>query len=144
MILSAAHAANHGQSPISGRDFTHDDFFIPLDDEAAIVDRLMRMLTSTITAQRGIAAADTRGLVPVYKSAYDIDALNKRLRKQLNPAGPQVCKIIYGERLLRTADRLVWLTNTPEHGLVNGEDRLLFGIERTPSGIKVELTTDDG
>jgi exodeoxyribonuclease V alpha subunit len=145
LILSAAHAVNHGQSPISGRDFTHDDLFIiPLDDEEAIVERVVRMVTTTITAQRGIAAADIRVLAPVYKGACGIDALNERLREQLNPAGPQTSEIIHGERLLRTGDRLVWLTNTPEHGLVNGEELLLSGIVRTPSGTKVELTTDDG
>ena len=115
LILSAAHAVNHGQSPISGRDFTHDDLFIiPLDDEEAIVERVVRMVTTTVTAQRGIKATDIRVLAPVYKGACGIDALNERLREQLNPAGPQTSEIIHGERLLRTGDRLVWLTNTPE------------------------------
>ena len=72
------------------------------------------------------------------------DAWLAALREQLNPAGPHTSEIIHGDRLLRTGDRLVWLTNTPEHGLVNGEELLLSGIVRTPSGTKVELTTDDG
>ena len=144
LILSAAHAVNHGQQPVSGRDFAHDDLFIiPLDDEQMIVERVVRMVTTTITAQRGIAASDIRVLAPVYKGACGIDALNERLREQLNPPGPHTVEIAHGERTLRTGDRLVWLTNAPERGLVNGEELILSNIVRNGGSTQVELTTDD-
>ncbi len=148
LILTAAHAVNHGQQPVSGRDFAHDDLFIiPLDDEQQIVERVVRMVTTTITAQRGIAASDIRVLAPVYKGACGIDALNERLREQLNPPGPHTVEIAHGERTLRTGDRLVWLTNSPERGLVNGEELILSNIVRgggnSGGSTQVELTTDD-
>jgi exodeoxyribonuclease V alpha subunit len=145
LILTAAHAVNQGQPPVSGRNFDHDDLFvIPLDDEQAVVDRVVRMVTTTITAQRGITPTDIRVLAPIYKGTCGIDALNERLREHLNPPGPHAVDLIHGERTFRTGDRLVWLTNTPEHGLVNGEELLLSGIQRTPTGTQIELTTDDG
>jgi exodeoxyribonuclease V alpha subunit len=144
LILKAAHAINHGQVPLSGRDFANDDLFvIPLDDDYAIVERVVRMVTTTITAQRGIDPRDIRVLAPVYKGTCGIDALNERLREQLNPAGPHTSEVIHGERTLRTGDRLVWLTNTPEHGLVNGEEVILDALVRGANGSRAILLTDD-
>lgn len=102
------------------------------------------MVTATITAQRGIDPRDIRVLAPVYKGTCGIDALNERLREQLNPAGSHTSEVIHGERTLRTGDRLVWLTNSPEHGLVNGEEVILENLVRGGNGSRAMLLTEDG
>jgi exodeoxyribonuclease V alpha subunit len=145
LILRAAHAVNHGELPVSGRDFANDDLFIVHQPEdVLLVERVVRMVTETITAQRGIAPSDIRVLVPINKGACGVDALNLRLRDRLNPPTPDKAEIGLGDDRLRVGDRLVWLSNSTEHSLVNGEELTLVGIECDPKGPHVVLATEDG
>jgi exodeoxyribonuclease V alpha subunit len=145
LILAAAHAVNHGQMPQSGRDFARDDLFVIAQPDAGLlVERVVRMVAETITAQRGIAAADIRVLVPVNKGDCGVDAFNQRLRDRLNPADPDKPELGAGAERLRVGDRLVWLSNSTEHALVNGQELVLAGVERDAGGQHALLAAEDG
>jgi exodeoxyribonuclease V alpha subunit len=145
LILQAAHAVNRGMMPESGQDFAKDDlFFIRQPEEGLLVERVVRMVAETITAQRGIHAADIRVLVPMNRGGCGVDAINRRVRDRVNPASPDKAEIGTGEDSLRVGDRLVWLSNSTEHELVNGEELVLAGVEKDAKGMIAVLRAEGG
>jgi exodeoxyribonuclease V alpha subunit len=102
------------------------------------------MVAETITAQRGIHAADIRVLVPMNRGGCGVDAINRRVRDRVNPASPDKAEIGTGEDSLRVGDRLVWLSNSTEHELVNGEELVLAGVEKDAKGMIAVLRAEGG
>jgi exodeoxyribonuclease V alpha subunit len=145
MILRAAHAVNRGMMPDSGTDHAKDDlFFIRQPEEGLLVERVVRMVAETITAQRGIDSSDIRVLVPMNRGECGVEAVNRRLRDRLNPAAPDKAEIGSGEDRLRVGDRLVWLSNSAEHALVNGEELVLAGVDKDDQGLHARLRAEGG
>lgn len=143
LILRAAHAVNTGAMPVSGTDFDNDDlFFARQPEEDLLVERVVRMVAETVPARRGIPPKDIRVLVPINRGDCGVDAINRRLRDRLNPPDPGKAEIGRGDDLLRVGDRLVWLTNSAEHALVNGEELTLVGVEKDAKGLHAVLLAD--
>lgn len=145
LILRAAYAVNRGQMPLTGTDRAKDDLFIIHQlKEELLVEDVVRMVAETVPARRGIMSEDIRVLVPINRGGCGVDALNVRLRDRLNPADPGKVEIGQGDDRLRVGDRLVWLSNSTEHGLVNGEELTLATIDRDAKGQHAVLAADGG
>jgi exodeoxyribonuclease V alpha subunit len=143
LILRAAHAVNEGTVPEPGKDFKNDDlFFVRQPEDDLLVERVVRMVSETVPVQRGIQTNDIRVLVPINRGNCGVDAINRRLRDRLNPADPRKAEIGKGEDVIRVGDRLVWLTNSAEYALVNGEELTLIGVDKDPKGLHAVLMAD--
>jgi exodeoxyribonuclease V alpha subunit len=116
-----------------------------------VARQAVSLVVALIPAAYGIAPGDVRVLVPVYKGACGIHALNAALQAALNPPGPDRRDVPWGEvgaeklkRTLREGDRLLWLTNDKETGLVNGSEVTVVAITGdAASGHQVALRALD-
>lgn len=144
LILRAAHAVNSGSLPESGKNFSDDDLFvIRRPEEDLLIERVVNMVAKTISEQRNIQQEDIRVLTPRNGGSCGVTALNLAIRDRINPRDPEKAEIGSGESLLRVGDRLVWLTNNPEYGLVNGEEVHLIAVERVGKDNVATLKGDD-
>jgi exodeoxyribonuclease V alpha subunit len=140
MIVGAAHAVRHGESPPTkprpGQD--HDFFLIERSADGAAADLVVDLATQRLAAHYGVdPIRDVQVLSPVYRGPLGIDALNDRLRAALNPAGAE---LLDGD--LRSGDKLIQTRNDYETGLMNGQ--IAIAIESDEDDERLIVEADDG
>jgi exodeoxyribonuclease V alpha subunit len=144
LILHGAYAVNSGRTPEQGSDYDREDFFAFAESTPEkIVNRVVGMVSRTIPSRRGISAKDIRVLTPMNKTDCGVHALNARLRDVLNPQAHDKPEVHANGETMRLGDRLIWLTNSTEYDLVNGEELDLVRIEREGRETHVTLKTYD-
>ena len=149
MIVRGAHAVRHGEPPSfrAAEGMRRDLFLIARDDPRAALAEIVSLVAERLPAFYGIdPVRDIQVFAPVYRGALGIDALNGRLREELNPDG----KPVLGGRL-RLGDKLMLSgRNLHELGLMNGTVlRLLEYSEKSETllveadGITVALPEEE-
>ena len=149
MIVRGAHAVRHGEPPSfrAAEGMRRDLFLIARDDPRAALAEIVSLVAERLPAFYGIdPVRDIQVFAPVYRGALGIDALNARLREELNPDG----KPVLGGRL-RLGDKLMLSgRNLHELGLMNGTVlRLLEYSEKSETllveadGITVALPEEE-
>ena len=149
MIVRGAHAVRHGEPPSfrAEEGMRRDLFLIARDDPRAALAEIVSLVAGRLPAFYGIdPVRDIQVFAPVYRGALGIDALNARLREELNPDG----KPVLGGRL-RLGDKLMLSgRNLHELGLMNGTVlRLLEYSEKSETllveadGITVALPEEE-
>ena len=149
MIVRGAHAVRHGEPPSfrAEEGMRRDLFLIDRDDPRAALAEIVSLVAGRLPAFYGIdPVRDIQVFAPVYRGALGIDALNARLREELNPDG----KPVLGGRL-RLGDKLMLSgRNLHELGLMNGTVlRLLEYSEKSETllveadGITVALPEEE-
>jgi len=128
MIVQAAHAIRTGSTPTfeQGEGMRRDLFLIEQPDPVKAREEIVQLVAERLPAHyEGVdPVADIQVLAPIYKGEVGIEALNRRLREELNPTGTPV-----GGGRLRIGDKLM-LTgrNLHELGLMNGTLLRLEGV----------------
>ena len=140
MIITAAHSVNRGERPDfePGVDQERDFFFLERPSEGAVADAVVELISERVSEGLGLdPIRDAQALVPVYRGATGIDALNERLQARLNPTGEPALNDRF-----RIGDRLIQTRNAHELGLMNGTICFLVGDD--PEQGVVRLLTDAG
>ncbi|HWK27907.1 MAG TPA: AAA family ATPase [Solirubrobacter sp.] len=147
MIVRGAHAVRRGEPPsfAAEADLRRDLFLIEREDPRAALDELASLVTTRLPQHYNVdPLTDIQVFAPVYKGALGIDAINTRLRHELNSRGEPVM----GGRL-RIGDKLMLSgRNLHELGLMNGTVlRLLEHRDDTlvvsADGMLVELPDEE-
>lgn len=147
MIVRGAHAVRRGQPPSFevGEGLRRDLFLIEREDPRDALDEIASLVTQRLPLHYGVdPLSDIQVFAPVYKGALGIDAINTRLRDELNARG----KPVLGGRL-RIGDKLMLSgRNLHELGLMNGTMlRLLEHRDEklmvTADGLLVELPEEE-
>jgi exodeoxyribonuclease V alpha subunit len=119
MIVRGAHAVRQGEPPSfeAGDDLVRDLFLIERADPRAALEEVVSLVADRLPGHFGVdPLTDIQVFAPVYRGVLGIDALNRRLREALNPAG----RAVLGGRL-RLGDKLMLSgRNLHELGLMNG------------------------
>ena len=119
MIVRGAHAVRHGEPPsfAAAEGLRRDLFLIERDDPSAALAEIVSLVCERLPGHFGIdPVRDIQVFAPVYRGALGIDALNARLRRELNPGGAP----LPGGRL-RIGDKLMLSgRNLHDLGLMNG------------------------
>ena len=145
LIIAAAGSIKAGERPRFARDRQGDCYHIDEADRTRVREKILRFLQRDIPQRRGIPPADIRVLIPQYSGECGIDAVNQLLQAALNPPAPGKPEILIGkDQVLRAGDRLLWLSNQPDLGLVNGNELLLRKIAIDGDKRYVQLVDDDG
>ena len=90
MIVRGAHAVRHGEPPSFRADegMRRDLFLVARDDPRAALAEIVSLVCERLPAFYGVdPVRDIQVFAPVYRGALGIDALNARLREELNPTG---------------------------------------------------------
>jgi helicase, putative, RecD/TraA family len=77
---------------------------------------------------RGFDIADVQVLAPMYRGQAGIDNLNVVIQNVVNPMAPKRKEVSVGNTKYRINDKVVYLVNTPEDNVFNGEIGKIVGI----------------
>src|SRR5699024_2021820 len=78
--------------------------------------------------ERGFDIADVQVLAPMYRGQAGIDNLNFVIQNVVNPMKPKRKEVSMGNVKYRINDKVVYLVNTPEDNVFNGEIGKIVGI----------------
>lgn len=132
-IIQLAHDINEG--------IIVDDVFQNRSDRSFIncnsrnvPDVLSQIISKS--SERGFDIADVQVLAPMYRGQAGIDNLNFVIQNVVNPMKPKRKEVSMGNIKYRINDKVVYLVNTPEDNVFNGEIGKIVGI------IKAKENTD--
>jgi exodeoxyribonuclease V alpha subunit len=143
LIIRAAHAIDRGEPPPTRPDPTRPDdvrdfFLIERDGAQAVFDEVVSLAVRRLPAHYDLdPVSDLQVLVPMHKGQVGIDALNERLREELNPDGRTVKGTPF-----RIGDRIMQTRNNHERSFYNGEIGVVVAAD--PSRGTLTLVGDDG
>jgi exodeoxyribonuclease V alpha subunit len=106
---------------------------------------LIRWLVATEIPQNyGHSASDIQVLSPQHGGELGTESLNKMLQDVINPMGPGKVELYRGpSSKYRTGDKIIYLANTPEKNLVNGDVGFIQTIDTKKSEIIVRFDDQD-
>ncbi|MFD1471444.1 SF1B family DNA helicase RecD2 [Companilactobacillus mishanensis] len=81
------------------------------------------------SAERGFDIADVQILAPMYRGKAGIDNLNVTIQNVVNPMNEKRKEVSMGNVHYRINDKVVYLVNTPEDNVFNGEIGKIVGID---------------
>lgn len=127
-IVLAAHEVLAGRVPVSGVRGDGGDFFvIPRAAAEQIVETLVEVVRDRLPRQGFDPVRDVQVLAPVHRGPLGTEALNERLRAELNPTGAPTL------RGLRVGDKLIQTRNDYDLDVFNGDIGTVVGLGATES-----------
>jgi exodeoxyribonuclease V alpha subunit len=119
LIVKNAHRINEGEAPEGSSRPDGEFFVVDRRTPESAVETILEMVTKRIPARFGLdPRTDVQVLTPMHKGEAGAQALNERLQKALNPAGPSVTR---GARTLRVGDKVMQLKNDYDKDVYNGD-----------------------
>ncbi|MDR1111677.1 MAG: ATP-dependent RecD-like DNA helicase [Deltaproteobacteria bacterium] len=136
-IITAAHMINSGQTPAGlGTSPDSDFFFVPEEDHARIIDKILKLVCERIPRKLGLdPRSDIMVLSPTKKGELGTVNLNTHLGRALNPAmGPSVNR--FGQ-ILKIGDRVMQNRNDYAKEVYNGDLGRVFSIDMEDQELRV-------
>ncbi len=149
-IIQSAHAVNAGILPELNRNAGIRDFYwIEKDDPAEAADVLIRMIGERIPGRFGFdPLRDIQLLCPMNRGLCGTIEMNNTLQALLNPG--EKAEFRFGERLFKTGDKVMQITNNYDKNVFNGDTGYLVRIQPGSKkffvdydGTEVEYSFDD-
>lgn len=140
LIVQAAHAINRGLPPRTqaAENEVRDFFFIEKPADTAAADEIVALATDRLPRHYDAdPIRDVQVLAPLYRGAVGVDALNERLRAELNPGGARCL-----DGPVRTGDKLIQTRNDYTTGLMNGQ--IVIALGEDDDGEELRVETDAG
>ncbi len=145
LVVAAAAAIKQGRFPAFADRPGRDLYLLGDLTRPAIREHILNYVRSDIPRRTGIATRDIRVLIPQYRGDCGIDAINALLQDALNPPADGRDEIPIGrDARARVGDRLLWQSNLPELGLVNGTELTLEALVTQEGETKARIRDDDG
>ncbi len=145
LIVAAAAAIKQGRFPAFADRPGRDLYLLGDLTRPAIREHILNYVRSDIPRRTGIATHEIRVLIPQYRGDCGIDAINALLQDALNPPADDRPEIPIGrDARARVGDRLLWQSNLPELGLVNGTELTLEALIEHAGERKARIRDDDG
>ncbi|WP_372997342.1 AAA family ATPase [Marinobacter sp.] len=125
-IAENAHEINKGNSPDISAQHVVDEgekwnvWLMKSDAEKKVA--LRQLIRNELIQNCGYKHSDIQVLSPQHKGELGTESLNVMLQEVINPMGPgKVSMKIGANGEYRTGDKIIYLTNSPEKNLVNGD-----------------------
>ena len=120
-IITNAHRINRGEMPLIDNDGAGDFFFFKTEEPERTAHLCAELLAERIPRRFGIPAEDIQLLSPMHRGVAGVAALNERLQQTLNPPATGKAQRAFGQRLLRTGDRVMQIRNNYDKDVYNGD-----------------------
>lgn len=121
LIVTNAHRINRGEMPLFPPEA--DDFFLfNLGDEPErVAEMVVDVVKNRIPRRFGLDAFDDiQVIVPMYRGAAGVSALNRQLQAALNPPGRPAERVL-GGRVFRVGDKVLQTVNNYDKEVFNGD-----------------------
>lgn len=106
------------------------------------LNRLRWLVSTEIPQNYGIEHKDIQVLASQHAGELGTVRLNKMLQDIINPMGPEKDQIFYRDFAFRTGDKVMYRSNNPAKGLVNGDIGYIQEIDQKSYSLVVRF--DDG
>lgn len=142
-IITMAHQMKQGQFPDDLYEQKKDRRFFKCTS-SQVVDLVCQVCESAI--RKGHTPKDIQVLAPMYRGEAGIDALNKALQQQYNPASDKKRELSFKDVVFRVGDKVLQLVNNPEENVFNGDigeiDAIIYAKENTDKEDKLVVVFD--
>lgn len=124
-IIQLAHDINEGlvKDDIFQNQSDRSFFSCPSREVPNAVSQIIQK-----SAQKGFDIADVQILAPMYRGTAGIDNLNLTIQNIVNPMTAKRKEVSIGNVHYRIKDKVVYLVNSPEDNVFNGEIGQIVGI----------------
>lgn len=121
LIIQNAHRINRGVHPLFPPE-AEDFFLFNLGDEPeGVAEMVVDVVANRIPRRFGLDPMDdVQVIVPMYRGAAGVSALNQRLQAELNPPG-RPAQHQLGGRVFRVGDKVLQTRNNYEKEVFNGD-----------------------
>lgn len=136
-VITLAHEVKHGRLPDDLGVKKSDRLFVPAKNEDIL--RLLRQVTKG-AIDKGYTAKDVQVLIPMYRGALGIDAVNTALQELFNPQADDKVEMVVGLKIFREGDKVLQLVNNPDEGVMNGDVGEIVRV--IDAGQKSEILVD--
>lgn len=125
-IINLAHAIKQGSLP--------EDLLLPLPDRRFFQcekEHVISVICQTFTnaQKKGYDLFQIQILAPMYKGTLGVDAINQAIQNLVNPKTQTKKEFQWGEVVFRQGDKVIQLSNHPEHPIYNGDMGLVIAVE---------------
>lgn len=125
-IATNAHKINDGGMPAISQRHVVDEKeqwnVWQMKSDAEKKTALRQLIRNDLIQNCGYKHSDIQVLAPQHKGELGTESLNVMLQEVINPMGPgKVAMKIGASGEYRTGDKIIYLTNSPEKNLVNGD-----------------------
>ncbi|SFS97368.1 SF1B family DNA helicase RecD2 [Marininema halotolerans] len=117
-IIHLAHALKKGEVPTDLTEPKPDRRFFPCQRNQALSIILQ---TYRNAMDRGYTLFDVQVMAPMYKGPAGVNGINEALQQEVNPPKDGKREISWGETIFRQGDKVLQLSNHPEHPVYNGD-----------------------
>jgi exodeoxyribonuclease V alpha subunit len=128
-IITNAHRINRGEMPLIDNDGASDFFFFKTEEPERTAQLCAELLAERIPRRFGIPAEEIQLLSPMHRGVGGVAALNERLQQTLNPPATGKAQRAFGQRLLRTGDRVMQIRNNYDKDVYNGDMGQIVAID---------------
>ncbi|MCK7487280.1 MAG: AAA family ATPase [Bacillus subtilis] len=125
-IVDLAYQVLNQEMPESILTATHDRVFLRVRE--ADVPKQIEAVVRQAIADGYDLKEDIQILIPMYKGACGIDAINEMIQTNFNQAN-QANRITYGTKTFLLNDKVLQLVNQPEDGVMNGDIGTVISLE---------------
>jgi exodeoxyribonuclease V alpha subunit len=137
LIVTNAHAINHGIMPPATNARDKDFFFLYEEDPAKVADTVADLVTRRLPFRYHLNRfAGIQVLTPMYRGETGANALNKLLQAKLNPKGESITR---GLSEFRVGDKVIVTRNNYTKMVFNGDIGRIVGIDAEQAKVSVEL-----
>jgi exodeoxyribonuclease V alpha subunit len=140
-IIRAAHAINTGEAPESAPSGSDGDFyFLEVDDENKIVERIITMVKERIPARFQLdSVRDIQVLSPMNKAVVGVKNLNQELQNALNPPKQGAAEVQRFGMSFRIGDKIIQTQNNYQREVFNGDIGRITDIDTVDQVVLAEF-----
>lgn len=140
LIIHNAHRINAGKYPSFSKSPMGDFFLFPANDAEEAAGWILNLVSDRIPKTFGLdPLEDVQVLVPMYRGAAGVDALNNLLQSKLNPPGSKKPETRLFGRILRMGDKVMQIRNNYDKDVFNGDIGRISRIDRINQEINIRL-----
>jgi len=139
-VIALAHEVNRGRLPADLTQKKSDRLFVPAKNEDIL--RLLTQVTKGAIA-KGYTAKDVQVLIPMYRGALGIDAVNILLQELFNPEADDKAQLVVSGKIFRKGDKVLQLVNNPDKDVMNGDVGTIINVVNTDSKTEILVGFDD-
>lgn len=140
LIITNAHRINRGKCPSFSSSKSGDFFLFPANDAEEAAKWILELVSERIPQSFNLdPLTEIQILVPMYRGAAGVDALNNLLQSKLNPPGSKKIESQLFGRTLRVGDKVMQIRNNYDKDVFNGDIGWITNIDRINQTVKVRV-----
>ena len=139
-IIANAHRINRGEMPAFSKSEDGDFFLFRAENAEKAAEWVVDLVANRIPGTFDLdPVRDVQVLVPMYRGASGVDALNIQLQAALNPPGSGKIEQKLAGQTFRVGDKVMQIRNNYDKDVFNGDLGTITAINRIDQNLTVDV-----